>query len=70
MNKSRLPVDIPTDLKNRFKAYTASNGETMTDVIVDLIKIYLAKERHDSIRNYGTVAKEPKMNVGSYKSEK
>jgi hypothetical protein len=39
-----IRVDIPSDLKNQFKAKCALSGKDMTTVLSDLIKDYVEKK--------------------------
>jgi len=39
----RMNLNVPVDLHNTFKATTASQGLNMTDVLLEFIKDYVAK---------------------------
>jgi len=39
----RMNLNVPVDLHNNFKAVTAAQGLNMTDVLMDFIKSYVAK---------------------------
>ena len=39
----RLNINVPTDLHNSFKATTAAQGLEMTDVLLEFIEKYVAK---------------------------
>jgi predicted HicB family RNase H-like nuclease len=39
----RVNVNIPTELHNRFKAAAAAQGREMTEVILEFIESYVAK---------------------------
>ena len=39
----RMNLNVPTELHNAFKATTASQGLNMTDVLMEFIKDYVAK---------------------------
>ena len=38
-----MNLNVPVDLHNSFKAVTAAQGLNMTDVLMDFIKSYVAK---------------------------
>lgn len=48
-----MNLNVPIELHNQFKSLTASQGENMTDVLLDFIKEYIAK-------NGGTSSKKGK----------
>jgi antitoxin component of RelBE/YafQ-DinJ toxin-antitoxin module len=39
--KVRLPIDIPENLRNKFKSVVYAKGLTMNNVITELIKQYI-----------------------------
>ena len=39
----RMNLNVPVDLHNSFKAVTAAQGLNMTDVLMEFIKSYVAK---------------------------
>ena len=39
----RMNLNVPIDLHNSFKAVTAAQGLNMTDVLMEFIKSYVAK---------------------------
>ena len=39
----RMNLNVPIELHNSFKSVTASQGDNMTDVLIEFIKIYVAK---------------------------
>jgi predicted DNA binding CopG/RHH family protein len=39
----RMNLNVPIDLHNSFKATTAAKGLNMTDVLMEFIKSYVAK---------------------------
>jgi hypothetical protein len=39
----RMNLNVPVDLHNSFKAATAAQGLNMTDVLMEFIKSYVAK---------------------------
>ena len=39
----RLNINVPTDLHNSFKATTAAQGLEMTDVLLEFIEKYVAR---------------------------
>ena len=39
----RMNLNVPVDLHNTFKSATASKGKNMTDVLLDFIQEYVAK---------------------------
>jgi len=39
----RLNVNLPVSLHNAFKATTAAKGQNMTDILMEFIKSYIAK---------------------------
>jgi len=38
-----MNLNVPVELHNNFKSVTASQGKNMTDVLLDFIKNYVAK---------------------------
>lgn len=40
--KTKLNTDIAVDLKQEFKVHCVVNGFSMTDIVEDLIRTYLA----------------------------
>lgn len=38
-----MNLNVPVDLHNRFKAATAAKGLNMTDVLMEFIQSYIAK---------------------------
>ena len=38
-----MNLNVPVDLHNRFKSVTAAQGQNMTDVLLEFIKTYVAK---------------------------
>ena len=38
-----MNLNVPVDLHNRFKSVTAAQGQNMTDVLLEFIKAYVAK---------------------------
>ena len=38
-----MNLNVPVELHNRFKATTAAKGLNMTDVLLDFIKAYVAR---------------------------
>jgi hypothetical protein len=38
-----MNLNVPIELHNRFKSVTASQGQNMTDVLLDFIKTYVEK---------------------------
>lgn len=38
-----MNLNVPVELHNRFKATTAAKGLNMTDVLMEFIKAYIAK---------------------------
>jgi plasmid stability protein len=49
--KSSLNIrDFPKDLRNKFKAWCASNGVSMTEKIRELISEFLQKENNSNGR--------------------
>lgn len=38
-----MNLNVPVELHNSFKSVTASQGENMTDVLIEFIKAYVAK---------------------------
>ena len=38
-----MNLNVPVELHNRFKAATAAQGQNMTDVLLEYIKAYVAK---------------------------
>jgi ParG len=42
----RMNLNVPVDLHNSFKSVTASQGQNMTDVLMEFIKEYV--EKHSS----------------------
>jgi hypothetical protein len=49
----RVNVNIPTDLHNRFKAATASQGLEMTVVLLGFIENYVAKHGNSTPQKKG-----------------
>lgn len=45
MQKSKLTIDLPEDLKTEFKIYCAVNKMSMTDVVERLIREYIAPKK-------------------------
>lgn len=41
-NKTKLIIDVPTDLKQEFKVACVKNGLNMTDVVTSLIGSWVA----------------------------
>ena len=39
----RMNLNVPVELHNSFKATTAAQGKNMTDVLMEFIKDYVAK---------------------------
>jgi hypothetical protein len=39
----RMNLNVPIELRNRFKSMTAAQGKNMTDVLLVLIQSYVAK---------------------------
>jgi ParG len=39
----RMNLNVPVELHNSFKATTAAEGKNMTDVLLEFIKDYVAK---------------------------
>jgi hypothetical protein len=39
----RMNLNVPLDLHNQFKSITASNGQNMTDVLLEFINDYVEK---------------------------
>jgi hypothetical protein len=39
----RMNLNVPVELHNSFKATTAAQGQNMTDVLLEFIKAYVAK---------------------------
>jgi hypothetical protein len=39
----RMNLNVPLELHNSFKSVTAAQGQNMTDVLLDFIKSYIAK---------------------------
>jgi hypothetical protein len=39
----RMNLNVPVDLHNRFKSTTASQGQNMTDVLMEFIQSYVDK---------------------------
>jgi hypothetical protein len=39
----RMNLNVPLELHNAFKSITASQGENMTDVLLEFIRSYIAK---------------------------
>ena len=38
-----MNLNVPVDLHNNFKSVTAAEGQNMTDVLLEYIKAYVAK---------------------------
>jgi len=38
-----MNLNVPVDLHNNFKSVTAAEGKNMTDVLLEYIKAYVAK---------------------------
>jgi len=38
-----MNLNVPVDLHNNFKSVTAAQGQNMTDVLLEYIKAYVAK---------------------------
>lgn len=39
----RMNLNVPLELHNSFKSITASQGQNMTDILLDFIKSYVAR---------------------------
>ena len=39
----RMNLNVPLELHNNFKSVTAAQGQNMTDVLMEFIKAYVAK---------------------------
>jgi len=39
----RMNLNVPLELHNRFKSVTAAQGQNMTDVLMEFIKSYIAR---------------------------
>jgi predicted DNA binding CopG/RHH family protein len=39
----RMNLNVPAELHNAFKATTAAQGQNMTDILMEFIKSYVAK---------------------------
>lgn len=39
----RMNLNVPVELHNNFKSVTAAQGQNMTDVLMEFIKNYVAK---------------------------
>lgn len=39
----RMNLNVPVELHNSFKSVTASEGQNMTDVLLEFIKMYVDK---------------------------
>ena len=39
----RMNLNVPVELHNAFKATTAAKGQNMTDILMEFIKSYIAK---------------------------
>jgi hypothetical protein len=39
----RMNLNVPVELHNNFKSVTAAQGQNMTDVLLEFIKAYVAK---------------------------
>jgi predicted DNA binding CopG/RHH family protein len=39
----RMNLNVPVELHNAFKATTAAQGQNMTDILMEFIKSYVAK---------------------------
>jgi hypothetical protein len=39
----RMNLNVPLELHNSFKSVTAAQGQNMTDVLLEFIKAYIAK---------------------------
>ncbi len=44
----RMNLNVPVELHNSFKAITASQGQNMTDVLMEFIQNYVAKNSPSS----------------------
>ena len=47
----RMNLNVPVELHNSFKSVTASQGQNMTDVLMEFIKEYV--EKHSSGKQKG-----------------
>lgn len=43
-----LNLRIPQDLRRKFKSYASLNGETMTDILIKMIKEYIEENENKS----------------------
>ena len=48
MQVKRVNLNIPIELHHAFKAATASKGQNMTDVLMDFIQRYVARNEQKS----------------------
>ena len=46
----RMNLNVPIDLHNAFKVSTAARGQNMTDVLIDFIQQYVAKNYPAGLR--------------------
>ena len=49
----RMNLNVPLELHNSFKSITASQGENMTDVLMEFIKSYVTKHSASTLRQKG-----------------
>ena len=49
----RMNLNVPLELHNSFKSITASQGENMTDVLLEFIKNYITKYAYPAPRQKG-----------------
>ena len=45
MEPTKLNINMPTELRRKFKAICAENGDTMTDVLLDCARQYIRKHQ-------------------------
>ena len=49
----RMNLNVPLELHNSFKSITASQGENMTDVLMEFIKSYITKHSPSTLKQKG-----------------
>ena len=49
----RMNLNVPLDLHNRFKSVTASEGQNMTDVLLEFIQDYVRQHSPDTRKPKG-----------------